>query len=105
MVTNAGWPEGLEPGQTHWFLRHRASGMVVDPTADQFSIPVDYQSGRGCGFLTAAPSRRAAILMERAAALVGQRENAELAKSVDAAGLNPAQFRVQVPDSAPSLEP
>lgn len=52
-------------GGTHWFMRRRC-GAVVDPTAAQFATPVPYDRGRGCGFLTAAPSRRAAALLRRA---------------------------------------
>lgn len=101
ILTSAGWPEGLRSGQTHWFLRHRETGRVVDPTEEQFSVPVDHSAGRGCGFLTSKPSRRAAILIERSSRLLEIRE-AGLAESVDAAGLKPAPFRVRTPDPAPS---
>lgn len=55
-------------GDTHWFLRHKESGIILDPTAVQFgreqrSIP--YKAGRGSGFLTKYPSNRAKELMER----------------------------------------
>jgi hypothetical protein len=59
-------------GASHWFLRDRYSGAVMDPTADQFATPptaADYARGRGCGFLTRAPSKRARKL----AALAGIR--------------------------------
>ena len=50
---------------THWFLRH-SSGLILDPTAAQFNgrLP-DYAAGRGRGFLTRQPSKRAAALMQR----------------------------------------
>lgn len=51
-------------GGTHWFLRN-AAGEVVDPTGGQFTTPVPYEDGRGCGFLTAGPSKRARELMSR----------------------------------------
>ena len=50
-------------GSVHWFLVHRVTGEILDPTADQFSTPVPYTQGRGCGFLTAQPSRRGAALL------------------------------------------
>jgi hypothetical protein len=50
-------------GDTHWFLRHR-SGIIVDATASQFDKELDYSRGRGSGFLTRKPSKRARRLME-----------------------------------------
>lgn len=52
-------------GITHWYLRHREEGHVADPTAAQFAEPVPYHLGRPCGFLTRAPSKRAAALLAR----------------------------------------
>lgn len=54
------------PSGTHWFLID-AGGHVLDPTADQFEGPVDYTTGRRCGFLTSEPSKRARILIGRVA--------------------------------------
>jgi hypothetical protein len=51
-------------GGVHWYLRD-AEGNVLDPTADQFESPVPYGTGRGRGFLTKAPSKRARTLLER----------------------------------------
>lgn len=48
----------------HWFLKSD-NGMVYDPTAGQFKTPVPYEQGRGCGFLTNKPSKRAQILIDR----------------------------------------
>jgi 8-oxo-dGTP pyrophosphatase MutT (NUDIX family) len=55
-------------GSTHWFLRHKASGHIIDPTADQFQEQPPYEQGRGCGFQTPGgrPSHRAKIIIERA---------------------------------------
>ena len=50
--------------QPHWFLRD-GTGVVLDPTADQFATPVPYELGRRTGFLTREPSRRARVLMSR----------------------------------------
>lgn len=56
-------------GQTHWYLESRMwDGSVwlrLDPTAKQFKDPVDYSKGRGCGFLTKAPSKKARKLMNK----------------------------------------
>lgn len=62
----AGWiPVRLQhEGASHWWLRDRA-GQLVDLTAEQFETPVPYESGRGGGFLTGTPSRRATIVIER----------------------------------------
>ena len=46
----------------HWYLLHH--GCPVDATSDQFSSSVNYDSGRGKGFLTKRPSKRASILIE-----------------------------------------
>jgi hypothetical protein len=61
----AGWiPQRMHmDGDTHWFLRHR-SGIIVDATASQFDKELDYSRGRGSGFLTRKPSKRARRLME-----------------------------------------
>lgn len=60
-------------GASHWFLRDRATGDVIDPTADQFHVrptAADYARGRGCGFLTRAPSKRARKLAAHAGILL-----------------------------------
>jgi hypothetical protein len=51
-------------GITHWWLVDDR-GTVIDGTAEQFSEPVDYSKGKGCGFLTLQPSKRAQVLIER----------------------------------------
>lgn len=51
-------------GVTHWYLKHK-SGRIIDITADQFKVPPDYSKGRGRGFLTKNPSKRAQIIMKR----------------------------------------
>lgn len=62
----AGWtPQRVNhEGGSHWYLKH-ADGTIIDPTADQFETPVDYDEGRGCGFLTKQPSRRAQVVLDR----------------------------------------
>ena len=66
VVGHQSWPEGLGPGGTHWYLKNRRTGEVLDPTAEQFlPLSVPYGAGRGCGFLTAGPSRRARVIIGR----------------------------------------
>lgn len=51
---------------THWWLR-RPDGSVLDVTAEQFgSESFPYHEGRGSGFLTGGPSKRARELMDAA---------------------------------------
>lgn len=59
----------IDTDTVHWFLRSKFG--IVDPTADQFDQPVDYQSGRNRGFLTNVPSARARTLMKRAYGKLG----------------------------------
>lgn len=51
-------------GGSHWWLRHKKTGQILDPTADQFPS-YDYSKGRGIGFLTKQPSKRAQTLLGR----------------------------------------
>lgn len=52
-------------GATHWFLRRRSDGAIIDLTASQFETPVPYERARGCGFLTKRPSKRALVVIAR----------------------------------------
>lgn len=45
-------------GTSHWFLKHK-SGLILDPTVDQFKKVPNYDKGIGNGFLTKLPSKRA----------------------------------------------
>lgn len=64
-----GKEEGYTPmvmrheGKTHWFLRN-VFGAYIDPTMSQFKNRPDHSKGRGCGFLTKKPSKRAKILIK-----------------------------------------
>jgi len=53
----------LSADVTHWWLE--SGDMIFDPTWDQFKKAVPYEKGRGCGFLTEKPSRRAAEIIRR----------------------------------------
>lgn len=61
-----------EDGGTHWWLKNKASGEVLDLTSAQFThfgkIP-PYANGRPVGFLTKLPSKRAVVIIERLKAL------------------------------------
>ncbi len=58
-------------GDTHWYLvltimdldDHWYSERIIDPTVSQFKTKPDYSKGRGRGFLTKKPSKRARELM------------------------------------------
>jgi hypothetical protein len=52
-------------GYPHWWVVDQF-GRVLDPTADQYDVDVPYEKGKGCGFLTRQPSKRAAIVIKRA---------------------------------------
>ena len=70
-------------GGTHWYLVHRTRrwylgylGMggadvkeydevIIDPTFSQFKTPPHYSKGKGRGFLTKGPSKRARAMMEK----------------------------------------
>lgn len=53
----------VHEGAPHWYLRWQtaAGTLYLDPTLhlQGFSTVPDYTAGRGCGFLTKEPSRRA----------------------------------------------
>ena len=51
-------------GAPHWYLLVDGVG-IVDATAGQFREPPPYSEGRGKGFLTSEPSKRAAELLRR----------------------------------------
>jgi hypothetical protein len=62
---NEGWkPQIIRlGGGTHWYLRR--GDEILDITAAQFDTPVSYDRGRGCGFLTKQPSKRAQKVIDR----------------------------------------
>ncbi len=62
----AGWvPHSVKhEGDTHWYLMNKYyGGLVLDPTVSQFETRPDYLQGRGRGFMTKGPSKRAQALM------------------------------------------
>ena len=59
------FPEGLDEGDTHWFLKNK-EGEIIDPTAEQFGdITIPYDKGKGTGFLTKNPSNAAQQIIDR----------------------------------------
>ena len=54
-------------GEPHWYLLSPDGLTIIDATASQFKTPVPYDRGRGKGFLTKHPSKRAREMMRRIA--------------------------------------
>lgn len=56
-------------GDTHWYLvidhPNFSKPVILDPTVWQFKTTPPYDKGRGSGFLTKKPSKRARELMKR----------------------------------------
>jgi len=51
---------------THWWLEHKKTREIADPTKEQyFPDNPPYHMGKGIGFLTKHPSKRAMIILER----------------------------------------
>jgi len=61
------WPEGLDKGKTHWFLKNRKTGKVVDITKEQFDLPIPYNRGISNGMMNypVGGSKRCRILIDR----------------------------------------
>jgi len=61
----------LGDGTTHWWLRHRDTGHVIDPTKEQYTSKGEkppYDLGRGCGFPNPnpdVPSKRGQEIINR----------------------------------------
>lgn len=56
----------VHEGVSHWYLRwepHQGEVFYLDPTADQFNTRVPYEQGKGCGYLTKKPSKRAEVYL------------------------------------------
>lgn len=71
---DAGWKPMFirHEGEPHWFIQNE-QGIILDPTASQFSTPVPYEDAKGMGFLTRQPSKRAQVLLERLSDFPGAR--------------------------------
>jgi hypothetical protein len=66
VLTHKTFPEGLDEGETHWFLRN-FKGDVLDPTSDQFSVPISYEKGKANGMMNypKGGSKRAKEIIRR----------------------------------------
>ena len=67
VLGNKDWPEGLNPGETHWFLKNK-SDKVIDPTKEQFGeLVVPYNKGKANGMMNypVGGSKRCKILIDR----------------------------------------
>ena len=56
----------IHEGIPHWYLRWEttAGTFYLDPTSDQFKTPVPHDRGKGCGFMTKSPSKRAQEILK-----------------------------------------
>lgn len=52
-------------GVSHWFLRHKYTGQILDITASQFKTKPPYDKANGKGFLTKRPCKRTRRLLIR----------------------------------------
>ena|SRR5271157_92648 len=50
---------------THWFLKNKLTGEIIDITKNQFEFELDYVKSKNKFFLTNKPSKRAQILINR----------------------------------------
>lgn len=52
VLGNKEFPEGLEKGETHWYLM-RDDGSIIDPTKEQFgNLEIPYDRGKGNGYIS-----------------------------------------------------
>ena len=62
------WPEVLKNGQTHWFLKNKFNGEIIDITKNQFGnkeIPYSKSKPNGMMCFPVGGSKRAKILINR----------------------------------------
>jgi len=52
-------------GVTHWFLKNKFNGEIIDITKEQFNFKLDYKKAKNCFFITKNPSKRTKILISR----------------------------------------
>lgn len=52
-------------GITHWFLKHKKTGDIIDITKEQFNSELDYTNSKNRFFLSTKPSKRTLILLNR----------------------------------------
>lgn len=67
VLSHLSWPEGLDEGETHWFMRN-SKGEILDPTAGQFEgQEIAYDKGRYNSMMNhpKGGSKRAREIMRR----------------------------------------
>lgn len=68
-------PRKILGNNTHWWVRHKNTNIIVDPTAEQFGDePIPYHHGVPCGFMC-HPSKRTKTLIKRVFNDVNFRQN------------------------------
>lgn len=50
---------------THWSLKNKSTGDILDFTAKQFDEPIDYKLGIGCGFIKGSIRSHNGYISER----------------------------------------
>jgi hypothetical protein len=50
---------------THWFLKNKLDGTIIDITKNQYDFDINYNESRYSAFLTKAPSKRSQTLIHR----------------------------------------
>jgi hypothetical protein len=71
VLSHLSWPEGLDEGETHWFMRN-SKGEILDPTAGQFEgQEIAYDKGRYNSMMNypKGGSKRAREIMRRLSSL------------------------------------
>lgn len=81
-----GWvPHTLQvDGGPHWFLRHKHSGTILDPTRPE--TPLSYDQGKFTAFLTKQPSKRTQVVLNR---IAGDHDPVSKSEDFDKAVLDP----------------
>lgn len=52
VLSHRNWPEIMDEGETHWFLKNNKTGKILDPTKEQFEdIPIAYNKGTPNGMM------------------------------------------------------
>jgi len=68
VLSHKTFPEGLDEGETHWFLKNKKTGEILDPTAEQFEgVPILYDKGISNGMMSypKGGSKRAKEIIKR----------------------------------------
>lgn len=50
---------------THWFLKNKLNGTIIDITKEQFNFKIEYNNSRNAAFLTKFPSKRSVKLINK----------------------------------------